>query len=310
MPWWPWLAGLALLAIVAVLLVWLLKVTEGAYLGPGVVTALYDRFADQYDRIKQFDDADEAYFLGEPVARYLAQLEPAASLPWLLDVATGTGRFSLAVMRATQGHCQAVALDRSLGMLRQAQAKLDQAGWAGVIWLQHDAAPLPFGEGTFDVVACLEALEFMPDPRAAIAELLRVARPGALVAVTNRIGRDARLMPGKVFSRLELSDLLRSAGAGAVDIRPWQVDYDLALALKAGPSGELPEGTVWPGLLSCPICRADQPVAARDDQAMLTCSRCGWRLKIDDGVWRSAPSSDLRGCGKPRRSRSSSSLTE
>ena len=50
MPWWVWLAGLALLSALAALLVWLLVVTEGAYLGPGVVTALYDRFAGRYDR--------------------------------------------------------------------------------------------------------------------------------------------------------------------------------------------------------------------------------------------------------------------
>jgi ubiquinone/menaquinone biosynthesis C-methylase UbiE len=283
---WLALIGAALVAALVLLLVWLLKITEGAYLGPAVVTALYDRFADRYDRIKQFDDADEAYFIGQPVARYLAQrATPSSCQPWLLDVAAGTGRFSLAALQAAEGRCRTIALDLSLPMLRKAQGKLDQAGWREVVYLQHAAAPLPFGEGQFDVVACLEALEFMPDPRAALAELFRVARPGALILVTRRIGRDARLMPGKAFGRLELGDLLRSLGAGTVDIRPWQVDYDLALALKTGADAEPVDVLAWTSLVRCPVCHVDQPLAEADG---LACTRCGWGLRAEGGIWRPA----------------------
>ena len=290
MPWWVWLAALALLSGIAALLVWLLVVTEGAYLGPGVVTALYDRFAGRYDRIKQFDDADEAHFLGEPVARYLAtmSLDPAEP-PWLLDVAAGTGRFSLAVLRASEGRCRSVALDRSRPMLSQALTKLARETWNDVVWLQHDAVPLPFADGQFQVVACLEALEFMPDPRAALPELLRVARPGGLVVLTNRIGRDARLMPGKTFSRTELGELLRAANAGAVDIRSWQVDYDLVMALKAEPADVPKSGTDWPACVRCASCGADHSVLPQQDLGVLRCAQCGWRLQLDDGIWHNVP---------------------
>ena len=290
MPWWVWLAALALLSSLAALLVWLLVVTEGAYLGPGVVTALYDRFAGRYDRIKQFDAADEAHFLGEPVARYLAtvSLDPA-DRPWLLDVAAGTGRFSLAVLRASEGRCRSVALDRSRPMLLQAVTKLAQENWNDVVWLQHDAVPLPFADGQFQVVACLEALEFMPDPRAALFEILRVARPGALVVLTNRIGRDARMMPGRTFSRTELGELLRAANAGAVDIRPWQVDYDLVMALKAEPVGVPKSGTDWPACVRCASCGVDQTMLSGDDPVVIQCSRCEWRLRLIGGIWQNVP---------------------
>ena len=289
MPWWAWLAALAFCSAVAALLFWLLVVTEGTYLGPSVVTALYDRFSGRYDRIKQFDDADEAHFLGEPVAHYLANVGlAAADRPWLLDVAAGTGRFSLAVLRASEGRCRVVSIDRSRSMLRQAQQKLIQAGWSDVVWLQHDAAPLPFADGQFQVVACLEALEFMPDPRAALSELLRVARPGGLVVLTNRIGRDARLMPGKAFRKTELGELLRAADAAAVDIRPWQVDYDLVTALKSGSADVPLVGVDWSSNLRCRSCGTDQSVLPQDDPAVLICTRCGWRLRLDDGIWQNA----------------------
>ena len=290
MPWWVWLGGLALLSALVALLVWLLVVTEGAYLGPGVVTALYDRFAGRYDRIKQFDDADEAHFLGEPVARYLATMSvDAADRPWLLDVAAGTGRFSLAVLRASEGRCRSVALDRSRPMLLQALTKLARESWNDGVWLQHDAVPLPFADGQFQVVACLEALEFMPDPRTALFELVRVARPGGLVVLTNRVGRDARLMPGKTFSRTELGDLLRAADAGAVDIRSWQVDYDLVMALKAEPVDVPKSDTDWPACVRCASCGADHSVLPQQDLGVLLCAQCGWRLQLDDGIWHNVP---------------------
>ena len=173
-------------------------------------------------------------------------------------------------------------------MLRQAQQKLTQAGWSDVVWLQHDAAPLPFADGQFQVVACLEALEFMPDPRAALSELLRVARPGGLVVLTNRIGRDARLMPGKVFSRAKLGELLRAANARAVDIRPWQVDYDLVTALKVNPP--LRRWSAWTGRPTCDVQAVvrTSPCCQQDDPALLSCTHCGWRLRLDDGIWQNA----------------------
>tara|TARA_R110002073_G_scaffold186197_7_gene344782 strand:- start:1299 stop:2018 length:720 start_codon:yes stop_codon:yes gene_type:complete len=47
-----------------------------------------------------------------------------------------------------------------------------------------DAARLPFADGSFDVVICSEVLEHVPDPDAALAEIVRVTRPGGQVAVS------------------------------------------------------------------------------------------------------------------------------
>jgi len=268
MPGWLWAAALAGGVAVALLLYWLLVLTEGAYLGPGAVTALYNRAARRYDAIKQFDDEDEAYFLGRPIARFLAgQTSLAHPSPWLLDVATGTGRLPLAVLRASAGNCRIVALDRSAAMLAQAQHKLAAQGWSDVALLVHDASRLPFAASQFAVVACLEALEFLPAPEAALIELLRVVQPGGLLVTTNRIGRDAALLPGRVFSRDRLADLLRTHGAASVEIMPWQLDYDLVFAVRqrVGPSSaaaqpcphDLPG--VSPGWAAAQPCLHDLP---------------------------------------------------
>jgi hypothetical protein len=71
MPAWAWLLALMAVFLAAALLYWLLVLTEGAYLGSGTVAALYNRVARRYDRIKQFDDEDEAHFSG-PACRPLS----------------------------------------------------------------------------------------------------------------------------------------------------------------------------------------------------------------------------------------------
>ena len=43
---------------------------------------------------------------------------------------------------------------------------------------------LPFADGTFDLVTCLDVVEHTPDDRATLRELLRVTRPGGLLLVT------------------------------------------------------------------------------------------------------------------------------
>jgi ubiquinone/menaquinone biosynthesis C-methylase UbiE len=282
MPWWAWLIGAG--AVIA-LGYWLLVLTEGTYLGPRVVVALYDGFARRYDQVKQFDQADEAFFLGAPMARLLASVDPnPAHVPALLDVASGTGRLPAAVLQATPGQVRVVSLDRSGGMLAQARKKLQAEGRTGVAYLQADANPLPFCDGRFDGVACLEALEFMPQPRQVLAELLRVLRPGGFLAVTNRIGWQARLMPGKTFARSTMVDTLRSLGATSVQIQPWQVDYDLVLARKLGPIGRGDAGSSWKAWLCCPRCQA-AVVEKAGLSDVLQCPDCGWRLENHGDIW-------------------------
>jgi SAM-dependent methyltransferase len=49
---------------------------------------------------------------------------------------------------------------------------------------QGDALQLPFADGEFDRVVAAEVLEHIPDDESAIAELVRVVRPGGTIAVT------------------------------------------------------------------------------------------------------------------------------
>ncbi|MCO6449782.1 MAG: class I SAM-dependent methyltransferase [Caldilineales bacterium] len=224
------LISVAGLVIVGLFVYWLLFVTEGAYLGERVVVWLYDLYAGRYDAIKDWDMGDEIYYLAEP---FVASVGDLRRPPLILDVAAGTGRLARSVEAAgTLPDAQWVLLDASARMLKIARDHLS-LGKRGV-FIQHSASQLPFDDEFFDVVACLEALEFMPQPEAVVSELIRVLRPGGLLLITNRIGATARVMPGRTWSSAELYSFLQVRGQRNIKIRTFLVDYDWVSSVKAG----------------------------------------------------------------------------
>jgi ubiquinone/menaquinone biosynthesis C-methylase UbiE len=232
------IVGVVIIALLGVLLYWQLVVAEGAYLGRRVVTWLYDRYAPRYDRVKQFQPAFDTLMLAAPILRHLKRMQQGAqadagSAPLVLDVACGTGRLAqtLFAQRGFDGHI--VALDLSARMLVHAQAKLaHESASARITWLQHDAQHLPFDDAHFAVVACLEALEFFPQPQQAISEMVRVLKPGGLLVLSNRTGPDAWKLPGRAIPALEFSAWLQQHGLHHVETQKWLIDYDLVMALK------------------------------------------------------------------------------
>lgn len=232
---WGWIIGGALAVIaLGAIIYWQLVIAEGAYLGWRVVALLYDWFAPRYDKVKQFQPAMDTVMLAVPIMKHLIRQNDVLDrlqTPEVLDVATGTGRLPQALLAQHNFHGQIVALDLSPRMLAQAQAKL--SGYANrVTWIQHDAQTLPFEDNRFDVVACLEALEFFPRPHDAVHEMLRVLKPGGLLLLSNRVGPDAWKLPGRAVPTAAFVTWLEQSGLRQVQVEAWLIDYDLVRAIK------------------------------------------------------------------------------
>ncbi len=245
--------AVALAAVIALVLVvlfwWLINATEGVYLGRHAVIVLYDLYAQRYDGIKQFANAHESYYLARPVLDMI----PHIRAPLTLDVATGTGRLPFVLLEQPTFQGRIVGVDLSRKMLAVAAGKL-KAYPNRVSLLHNPAEHLPFPDNTFDLVTCLEALEFMTHPHAVLREMVRVLRPGGLLVITNRQGLYARLMPGKVPTHAKLVRFLRDdLGLTRVELQGWQVEYRLVLAVKPGhstPTGPRLLAEIW----RCPVC--------------------------------------------------------
>lgn len=274
-----WVLGIAGALVLIAFLYWQLIIAEGAYMGRKVVALLYDWSAHIYDRIKQYDTGYETYFLARPLTSALFSFPN----PLILDVATGTARLARTVMQEVGFRGRLIGVDISRRMLAQAALKTKRYGdRVTLVW--DDASQLAFPDDTFEVVACLEALEFMPDPDQVLGEMVRVLRPGGILMMTNRIGNDARLMPGRTQSSEALYTKLQDLALEMIQIRPWQEDYDLVWALKPGVCTPLPVRRLADVLL-CPVCKGD--VALESEDGASGAYRCGNGHVIpvgDDGI--------------------------
>ncbi len=208
------------------ILFWELIISEGTHLGRRFVVWLYDLAANQYERIKQFDTQWERKFLAEPVAEVLGSLGD----PLVLDIGAGTGRLANGLFQLPNVKAKVICLEPSIKMSRLGRNRTPDND---AEWVRAWAVPLPFPRDSFDLVASLEILEFTPNPRETLAEMARVLRPDGYLLITNRIGREARWIFGKTFSRKEFPDVLEEAGYDTVEVFPWQVNYDLIWARRS-----------------------------------------------------------------------------
>ena len=97
--------------------------------------------------------------------------------PQVLDVACGTGDFSIAI--AQRRHCGVVGVDISEGMLAEMRRKVLAARLEREITCEvGDCAALRFKSSTFDNVAVAFGVRNFEDRAAGLKEILRVLRPG------------------------------------------------------------------------------------------------------------------------------------
>lgn len=103
--------------------------------------------------------------------RVLAQFLGDVSGRRILDLGTGTGRAALALARRG---ARVTAVDASSAMLNVARQRAADANLA-IDFAEGDAHVLTFPDRFFDSAVCLRLLMHVPDWRASLAELCRVA---------------------------------------------------------------------------------------------------------------------------------------
>lgn len=103
----------------------------------------------------------------------LASVATQVESPRVLEVGCGEGEISRRLHARWE---DVVALDLPDPGLRESWSEVP-----GPRFIHADAERLPFEEGGYDVVVCVEVLEHLSDPAAGLSELARVARGGHLV---------------------------------------------------------------------------------------------------------------------------------
>lgn len=155
----------------------------------------------------------------------------------VLDVGSGTGALSAAA--AAVDSVQVTGIEPSAAFVAYAREHVDGRFEVG------DALALPFSDRAFDRTLSMLVLNFVPDPAAALQQMMRVTRRGGVVAAAvwdygdgmqmlrtfwnaavalepDAAPRDERRMP--LCTRGSLAQLWRTHGLHDVDEQPLTVD--------------------------------------------------------------------------------------
>ncbi len=166
---------------------------------PGEVSAMFDKVAGRYDLMNDVLSLGQDRWWRRIVARAVG----ARAGDLVLDLAAGTGTSSRSF---TAAGASCVACDFSLGMLQVGARRLqaEPGGRTGpaqpgpaqpgrsqpgrsqpgpVRFVAGDALQLPFRDQAFDAVTISFGLRNVADPDVALAELLRVTRPGGRLVI-------------------------------------------------------------------------------------------------------------------------------
>jgi demethylmenaquinone methyltransferase/2-methoxy-6-polyprenyl-1,4-benzoquinol methylase len=142
---------------------------------PRTVAKMFDAVAPRYDLADTVMTAGLVHWWRRQTLRRVGPTSGQA----ILDLAAGTGTSSIVLARRG---ADVVACDFSAGMLLRCQSRLGSLA-ARVALVAGDAARLPFADATFDVVTISFGLRNVQDVPGALAEMLRVAKPGGRLVV-------------------------------------------------------------------------------------------------------------------------------
>jgi SAM-dependent methyltransferase len=138
---------------------------------------------DPFEQFKQMQKQGWAHFAPleastTPTAAQLVKFANIQPGQKVLDVACGTGVVAITAARAG---AHVTALDLTPELLARARENAQIAG-VTIDFHEGDVEKLPFRDGEFDVVLSQYGHIFAPRPEVALAEMLRVLKPGGTIA--------------------------------------------------------------------------------------------------------------------------------
>ena len=140
---------------------------------------MYDRFSAFYDIATQGYAVLKSGNEKKRIMQYLSLLNINDG-DRVIEISIGTGRN----IKHLNSKAEYYGVDISLGMLKRCQRKMRRLR-RGITLIQAEAESLPIKDDSFDVVFSAGGFNFFNDPGKAVIEMLRIAKKGAKLLITD-----------------------------------------------------------------------------------------------------------------------------
>ncbi len=148
---------------------------------PEKIKTLFDSIAGDYDRLNHILSLGVDRSWRRRALKWIADGNPGKRI---LDIACGTGDFSIETARHSDPFTTVTGVDISEGMLQVMRQKVSAAGLSGRITAeQGDAELLRFAEDSFDRVTIAFGIRNFENREKALGEIHRVLKPSGRLVI-------------------------------------------------------------------------------------------------------------------------------
>lgn len=156
------------------------------------IEQLFDDIAPNYDRLNHIMSLNiDKSWRRKAVRRIADEKRPLQ----VLDLATGTGDFAIAIARKLSPGSSVIGIDLSEKMLAIGSTKVLEAELSDRVTLQQgNAEALSFADGTFDRVSVAFGVRNYEDRQGGLREACRVLKPGGRLIILELSSPDNRLL--------------------------------------------------------------------------------------------------------------------
>jgi ubiquinone/menaquinone biosynthesis C-methylase UbiE len=158
--------------------------------------SLAEHIKEKVHSAAYFDDQRDHWW-NRDFLELMARRLKLADVSRVLDVGCGIGHWGRALGQVLPRDARVIGLDREQIWIEEARGRTLATGDDRFQFQIGSAERLPFADNAFDLVTCQTVLIYMPDPKAVIAEMVRVTCPGGLILVVE---------PNNVSQNLVFSD--------------------------------------------------------------------------------------------------------
>lgn len=145
------------------------------------IRSLFDGIAGDYDRLNHLLSLgiDKSWR-----RRALKWIVDSSVRQDILDIACGTGDFSIAIARKSHPDTRVTGLDLSEGMLAVMKGKVSAAGLDSVIACETgNAESMRFADSSFDCATIAFGIRNFENRETALKEILRILKPGGNLVI-------------------------------------------------------------------------------------------------------------------------------
>lgn len=145
------------------------------------IRSMFDRIAGDYDRLNHLFSLGMDKLWRRRALRWIVDPGKKQSI---LDVACGTGDFSIAIARKAAPDSVVTGMDLSEGMLAVMEKKVAAAGLMDkIITIHGNCEHMDFPDESFDSVTVAFGIRNFENREAGLKEMLRVLRPGGSLVI-------------------------------------------------------------------------------------------------------------------------------